>query len=232
MKPEEIAALILEGHLQKKAAITDIPNFRLDLQLNYSGLMAKGAYKKWKERRNAGRKKVGCFDFKIFRLTDSEEIPMRHPRLISDVEKNLELKAVELIFAGEDPMEIGYAEDIMIVLQEVQLAMLEQEINWGDEAFQSWSKFLPSNKKRPRDFVTAYFRRIIEEPNFLENINKITAASGTRETLPPPDGPEWKNYREPRGSSASPWLTGALLERFREAAKNMPDNPDHKKTYA
>ncbi len=64
MKPEEIANLILEGHLKKKTAIVDIPNFRLDLQLNYSGLMAKGAYKKWKERRNEGRRKVGCFDSK------------------------------------------------------------------------------------------------------------------------------------------------------------------------
>lgn len=231
MKPEEIAEIILEGHLTNKPIIDSIPNFRLDLQLNYSGLMARGAYRQWKEIRNKDRKKVGCFDFKIFRLTSDGDLPMLHPRVIEDVGEKLNRDAVERIFRGENPLEIGLNEEVMVTLREAQLAMLEQEINWGDESFQSWSKFLPSDGKRPRDFVMAYFRRILEEPDFLQGIKRKRAASGTWNVLPPPDGREWKPYKEPIGSNIKPWLTGNLLEQFKKAAESMPENPEYAKSY-
>lgn len=231
MKPEEIAKLILEGHLSKKATIVDIPNFRLDLQLDYSGLMAEGAYKGWKVRKHKSRRKVGCFDFKIFRLDSSGDVPMVHTRVITDVRGRLDRDTVDRIFRGEDPLEMGYKNDVKMVLQEAQLAMLEQEVNWGDESFQSCTRFPPSKGKRPRDFVTAYFRRILEEPNLLERVRKMRAASGTWNVLPLPIGMEWRDYREPKGLTEKPWLRGTLLEQFREAAESMPDNPEYEKTY-
>jgi hypothetical protein len=232
MKPEGIAELILEGHLSKKPTILDIPNFRLDLQLDYSGLMAKGAYKRWKKRRNEGRRKVGCFDFKIFRLVGSGEVPMTHRQVVMDVGKWLDKEAVNRIFRGEAPLEMICDDDVKVVLQEAQLAMLEQEVNWGEEPFQSWSKFPPSQGKRPRDFVTAYFRRIFEEPGFLKGARKRRAASGTWNVLPPPlNKREWGNYLEPKESPAKPWLRGMLLERFRRAAESMPDNPEYERSY-
>jgi len=186
--------------LSKKVTIVDIPNFRLDLQLDYSGLMAKGAYKSWKKRRNEGRRKVGCFDFKIFRLASSGDVPMIHTRVVMDARERLDRDAVDRIFRGEDPLEMRCDNDVEIVLQEVQLTMLEQEVNWGDESFQSWSKFPPSKGKRPRDFVTAYFRRILEEPDFLDRVRKMRAASGTWNVLPPPlKKKEWGDYLEARG---------------------------------
>lgn len=156
---------------------------------------------------------------------------MTHPRIIVDIGEKADKDIIEAIFMGEDPSKLSQNKEIKTTLQEAQLAMLEQEINWGDELFQSWSKFLPSQGKRPRDYVMAYFRRIFEEPDFLKNIKRKRAASGTWNILPPPDGKEWKLYREPKNSNSYPWLTGTLLERFKTTAKSMPDNPEYKKTY-
>ncbi len=90
----------------------------------------------------------------------------------------------------------------------------------------------PSKGKRPRDYVTAYFRRILEEPDFLEGVRKMRAASGTWNVLPSPlNKMEWGDYLKPSNSAAKPWLKGTLLERFREAAESMPDNPEYKRTY-
>lgn len=232
MKPEQIAELILEGHLNKKPTILDVQNFRLDLQLDYTGLMAQGAYKEWKIDKHSDRRKVGCFDFKIFRLASNGDIPMTHPRVVMDVGERLDRDAVERIFRGEDPWEMERNIGETIVLQEAQLAMLEQEVNWGDECFQTWTRFPPSQGKRPRDFVMAYFRRILKEPAFLEGITKKRAASGTWNVLPPPvNKKEWGDYLEPTGSHVTPWLRGTLLERFRQAALSMPDNPQYEKSY-
>ena len=233
MKPEEIAELILEGHLSKKPTVSDVRSFRLDLQLDYSGLMAKGAYKGWKIGKHRDRRKVGCFDFKIFRLDSSGDVPMTHPRVVMDAGESLDRDVVERIFKGEDPWELRRDKGVTIVLQEVQLAMLEQEVNWGDEPFQSWSRFPPSQGRRPRDFIMAYLRRIFEEPDFLERIPKMRAASGTWNVLPPPvNKKEWSDYLEPTESDARPWLRGDLLERFRRAAESMPDNPEYEKRYS
>jgi len=232
VKPEEIAELILKGHLSKKPTVLDISGFRLDLQLDYSGLMAKGAYEGWKIVRNRGRRKVGCFDFKIFRLADSGDVPMTHQRVVMDAGQSLDRDVVERIFRGEDPLELGRDNGVTIALQEVQLAMLEQEVNWGDESFQSWSRFPPSQGKRPRDFIMAYLRRIFAEPDFLERTPMMTAASGTRNVFPPPViKKEWGDCLEPTESDARPWLRGALLERFRRAAESMPDSPEYEKSY-
>jgi hypothetical protein len=231
MKPEEIASLILECHLNKTPAIEAIANFRIDIQLDYSGRMAKGAYRLWRNRRNVGRKKIGCFDFKIFRKENNEFLPMVHDRIITDVGSKVNKNSLEQVFLGKDPHELGCDKDAMVVLQEAQLTMLEQEINWGDECFQSWSRFLPSKGKRPRDFVMAYFRRIYSEPDFLKGIYRQRAPSGTFNTLPPPYGKEWKPYQEPDKTDAMPWLTGELLECFRKVANTMPDNPEYAKSY-
>ena len=117
----------------------------------------------------------------------------------------------------------------MVIAQEVQLEMLEQEVNWGDEIFQSWSHFLPSKGRRARDFIMAYVRRVFKEPDILERTEKIRAASGTFGTLPPPIRKEWGPYREPKGSGAKPWLRDELLRNFIEAAEAMHDNPNYLK---
>ena len=232
MKPEEIAKLILEGHRTKQEDIFDVQGFRLDLQLDYSGLMAKGAYNGWKRRRNHGRRKVGCFDFQIYRIDGPQEVPMSHVRLVKRAPVDLTIEQIEEVFVGNDPKEVGQGHDEMIALQEAQLAMLEQEINWGDESFQSWSRFPPSERKRPRDYLMAYFRRIFKEPDLLERIEKMKAASGTWGVLPPPvEKKEWRDYLEPPSPNLKPWIDGKLLEQFREVSEQMPDNPYYKLAY-
>jgi len=180
LRPEEIAELILEAHINDEVSIHAIEGFRLEAQLHYSGLMAKGAYDNWKKKNRAqGRDKVGCFDFKIFRLDGDNEIPMLHPRVIRDVGEYTTLESIKRVISGKDPSSEADEHSEYMILREAQLAMLEQEVNWGDEVFQSWSRFLPSENKRPRDFISAYFRRIFSEPDFIDNINLGRAASGT-----------------------------------------------------
>jgi hypothetical protein len=96
-----------------------------------------------------------------------------------DTGEKLDRDVLEQVFRGKDPWELKCSNAVGIVIQEVQLSMLEQEINWGDEPFQSWSKFSPSMGKRPRDYIMAYLRRILEEPDFLDNVDRKRAASGT-----------------------------------------------------
>jgi len=232
MKPEEIAELILEGHRTRQKNVFDVQGFRLDLQLDYSGLVAKGAYNGWKLRRNHGRGKVGCFDFQIYRIDGPQEIPMNHVRIVKRAPEHLSIERIEEVFVGNDPWEVGHDRDEIIALQEIQLAMLEQEINWGDESFQSWSRFSPSERKRPRDYLMAYLRRIFKEPDSLGRIEKMKAAAGTWGVLPPPVGKkEWRNYLEPTSSNLKPWIAGKILEKFRKVSEHMPDNPYYQLTY-
>lgn len=232
MLSNEIAELILKGHISKTKNINEIKGFRLELQLNYSGLMAHGAYRGWKKNKHKGRKKVGCFDFKIFRILDSKEIPITHTRVVDSINDKIQREMIEEIFNGKDPVEIGNAEEEIQILCEIQLAMLEQEINWGDEIFQSWTLFTPSQRKRPRDYVTAYLRRVFDEPNFLCTIGRMKAASGTHGVLPPPKKKkEWGSYIEPVNSDAKPWLCGDILVKYRKVAESMSDNPYYAITY-
>jgi len=229
MTPADAARLILDGHIISKNTIDEIPGVRLELQLKYSGLMAKGAYRGWKRVKHVNRRKVGCFDFKIF---DTDRHPLVHPRVIAEAGRNLSREIVEKLFAGKDPFSLGLGPVKAAVCQEVQLSMLEQEVNWGDEIFQSWTLFPPSEGKRPRDFIMAYLRRIFDEPDFLPTIERKIAASGTRGVLPPPKTKtEWKDYVEPADSTLRPWLDGRLLFEYRQAAERMVDNPRYAEVY-
>jgi hypothetical protein len=232
MLPEDVARLVLEAHEAKARRLTSLDGFVLEPQLGYSGLMAKGAYKGWKRDKHRTRPKVGCFDFKILRLDGTEEKPMVHPTVISDASGVLQLETLERIFQGEDPDRLGLPGEESLVATEVQLAMLEQEVNWGDEVFQSWTLFPPSEGRRPRDYIMAYLRRLCEEPGYLEKVERMRAASGTRGVLPPPRLKEWRPFIEPRDSDARPWLNGVLMDSFRHAAESLPDNPCHAPAYS
>ena len=232
MLPADIATAILEAHITHARAIQPIEGFRIELQLDYSGSMARGAYQGWRKGRQAGRKKVGCFDFKIFRAVGPSTVPLVHTRVIPEAGLKLDRKSVEGVFSGADPHSFALAPEQLTIAQEVQLAMLEQEINWGDEQFQSFTYFPPSEGRRPRDFIVAYLRRIFSEPDFLAGIERIRSASGTRGTLPRPrPGSVWNPYLEPVTSEVKPWLTGPLLQRYREAAESFTDNPHYRLVY-
>jgi len=232
MLPEEISRLILGGHSDRIRRLTPMTGFVLELQLDYSGLMAKGAYMGWKRDKHESRRKVGCFDFKIFRSDGPEERPMAHPTVISDATGNLQRETLESVFEGKDAGRLGLSEAESMLACEVQLAMLEQEVNWGDEGFQSWTLFPPSKGKRPRDFIMAYLRRLCDEPGYLRTVEKTRAASGTRGVLPPPRAKKWGVYLEPAGSSLRPWLEGDLLDSFKRVAEKLPDNPYYASAYA
>lgn len=231
MLPDAVAEMILTGHVERRRVLDIPPSLRLDLQLDYSGLMAKGSYKGYRKRWNEGRRKVGCFDFKIFRQAEAGAVPLVHKRVIEDALSVLSNNLVERVFAEQDPDSMSDNLTTLRVLKEVQLAMLEQEINWGDEVFQSKTYFLPSKGLRPRDFIMAYLRRGFEEPAFLGDSKTARAASGAWGVLPPPVAKPWKEYLEPSDSGQRPWLNGFLLDRFRKVAEGMPENPEYAKSY-
>ena len=232
MLPNELAEAILEGHASKNRDILMIAGIRLELQLDYSGLMAEGAYKGYRKKWNRGRRKVGCFDFKIFDTSGSEEMPLVHRRVIEDALSSLSGQLIEDIFSGEDPLALSEDKRVRKALNEVQLTMLEQEVNWGDEVFQSKTYFLPSKNLRSRDFIMAYLRRGFQEPGFLGDTESMRAASGTWGVLRPPvEKGVWNHYLEPKDSPARPWLDGELLTRFRAVADSMTDNPGYSLVY-
>jgi hypothetical protein len=232
MLPNELAEAILEGHASKHRDILVIKGIRLELQLEYSGLMAGGAYQGYRKKWNDGRRKVGCFDFKIFDTSGPEEMPLVHRRVIEDALGSLKVPLVEGVFSGEDPFALSEDKRVRKALNEVQLTMLEQEVNWGDEVFQSKTYFLPSKNLRPRDFIMAYLRRGFQEPGFLGDTGSMRAASGTWGVLRPPiDKGVWSHYLEPKDSPARPWLGGELLTRFRAVADSMTDNPSYSLVY-
>ncbi|MFC1513466.1 hypothetical protein ACFL5P_00480 [candidate division KSB1 bacterium] len=226
MKPQEIAKLILDGHNNRTDNICNIPSFRLELQLNYVGLMAKGAYRNWKIDKNRGRPKVGCFDFKIFRIQDESEKPIDHISIVRNVTNLNNADYIEQIFNGENPSSIKCSASEQILLREMQLAMLEQEINWGNECFQCWTRF----PERPRDFLTAYLRRYYTSPFDLTE-HTMRAASGTFRTLRPPIKAEWKPYLIPKCSDKTSWLDNQLMQDYIDIAQGMPDNPFYSSTY-
>jgi hypothetical protein len=194
--------------------------------------MARDAYRLWRKKKHENRRKVGCFDFQIYRMEGTEEVPVTHLRVVERAPALLCRDHVERVYLGEDPWEVGGTQEDALTLQEVQLAMLEQEVNWGDEPFQAWTHFSPSSGRRPRDYLMAYLRRAFAEPRFLERLRgmKMRAASG-RDVLRPPLGRGWEPFLEPEGSQAKPWLRGELLNRFRRAAEQMPDNPYYRPAY-
>jgi hypothetical protein len=231
MLPGDIACHILDGHIAARGELKVLDGFLLELQLGYRGLMAIGAYKQYRQSWNRGRRKVGCFDFKIFDVTGGSRVPLVHTKVLRDALSTLDISLVEAVFRGADPSSISDEGSIVHSLCEVQLSMLEQEINWGDEDFQSKTYFLPSKGLRPRDFVMAYLRRAFHEPDFLKTVEPKRAASGTWGVLRPPIEKEWAPYREPKTSKAKPWLDGELLRRYREASSSMPDNPQYTHVY-
>lgn len=226
MKATDAAKLLLEAHSKCVSIVDIVGGCQIRPMLRYSGIMARTAYDGWKKYKNKGRLRVGCMDFKIYFLEGDQPRPLLHPALIERVKNRVTLESAERVFAGDDPLSLSCADDVVSTLCTLQLAMLEQEVNWGDEDFQTWTHFSPRRGLRPRDFITAYVRRVYSEPDFLRGIESITAASGTQGTLPPPlDTKVWGRYLEPSTSSNSPWLSGSLLDEYRMYVNSLPNNP-------
>ena len=167
MLPNGVAEANLLAHLRGEPSILVYEGIRVDVQHNYEGLMAKGAYRQYKHEWNKGRRKVGCFDFKIFDVSSSEPVPLVHTRTLGDAFSSADPELVEAVFMGKDPESLSNEAVATKALCEIQLAMLEQEVNWGDEFFQSKTYFLPSKGLRARDFIMAYLRRGYAEPGLL-----------------------------------------------------------------
>jgi len=225
MNPTQLSGEILEAHIHGVKRISPYPGISLELQLGYTGLMARGAYEGYRKRWNTGRKKVGCFDFKIFDTTGDTDVPLVHMKVLKDALEHLDKRLIESVYIGVDPLTLSRNPEVVTTLGTVQHSMLEQEVNWGDEDFQSKTYFLPSKGLRPRDFIMAYLRRTLSEPEFLKTVEPKRAASGTWGVLRPPIEKEWVPFRESKSSDARPWLEGDLLVRYRSAADAMPDNP-------
>lgn len=232
MNSNKLAKDILNAHINGNLTLI-YEHHEIDIQLNYSGLMATGAYREgWRMAKHKERNKAGCFDFKIFEGRGADREGMKHTILLEDLsgliqKGSISADMVENVFMGEDPMAMVNKAELRQTLGTVQLAMMEQEINWGNEDFQCWTRY----PERPRDYISTYFRRIIVEPDLLGKVELTQAASGTMNVLPQVTGMAWDEFRTPKDHSAEAWLSGDLLELYRSEASKMVDNPFYAGAY-
>jgi len=157
---------ILTAHEQADDTPIEISgNLRLLPQIDYSGKMARDAYRGWRWFKHRERLYAGIFDFKIM----IGEEGMEHEKLMHEVVSTLPIEAVRKVHSGEDPMEInGLNSTQRNVASHIQAGFIEQELNWGEEPFQSWTYFGDSTKKdellrsaAPRDYLMVYIEKCI-----------------------------------------------------------------------
>jgi len=158
---------ILEAHEEGKDEIKICNSLVLEPQLDYTGKMARDAYKGWRRFANKGALYAGILDFKVL----IEDEGMEHEFLIESAVVNLSRDIVRKIHSGFDPFSF---EDIderkREVASWVQSGFIEQELNWGEMDFQLWTHFgNPSRddsllrRAAPRDFMMVFMEKCFDE---------------------------------------------------------------------
>lgn len=209
LKPNEILELILQMRPGDKYTFFE------DIQIEfrgYEGLVAsKGWDSDWKKKKHRYKSKLGLFDFRA--LVGRE--PPTHRKLLLDTVENISVEELCEIYSEGDPYSFkGIKKRI---LQQIQLLFLEQEINYGEEIFQAWTKM-----RAPRDFFMAYLVRVLDmrKDDAIKFIDEKTDNRGIIRR--PPEGADWKTYRSKLEGKR--WLKGTILEKYREKAKKSQNN--------
>jgi hypothetical protein len=159
--------------------------------VSYTGLVAKSGWNAtWKLKKHRDRSKLGLFDFKA--LLNKE--PPAHRELLTEAIKLLAVEELTDIYNGGDPE--SYDKPKKSLLQLIQLLFLEQEVNYGDEIFQAWTKM-----NAPRDFFMAYLIRTLDmsPADAVRFISTVTDRRGIIRQPPEPKDTEWVPYIEALG---------------------------------
>ena len=184
MKPLELLDIIISLDVGDKIDLFDGIGIEL---VSYSGLVAKSGWnQEWKYFKHKNRSELGLFDFKAL----LNENPPSHKELLTEAIKILNQKEVREIYINGDPESFD-DQGKKKLLQLIQLLFLEQEVNYGYQIFQAWTKM-----KAPRNFFMAYLLRSLDLPydEAVEFINKSTDKYGVIRVPPNPDSDECKFY--------------------------------------
>jgi hypothetical protein len=165
----ELIGNIIEAHeTANRDGFSITENIKILPQLNYTGKMARKAYSGYRKGKNAGRLYCGILDFKIvFDNQDTEH----EKHMIGPTIHNLTQDITRRIHDGDDPLKFTQLtteqKDIACCLQ---AAFVEQEVNWGIENFQLWTRFGDPQSiddllrlSAPRDFLSVFLERCYTE---------------------------------------------------------------------
>ena len=162
MDKDELIANIIERHERRNLNPIVLSNgVSLLPQLDYSGKMARDAYRRNRYFMNKHKTHAGLLDFKII----DSGTRMEHELLILKALSLLDKQIVRTIHAGNDPDEMGLDEvEKLDMASTIQAAFVEQEVNWGEEVFQSRTfygrkegvKDERLSSSAPRDYLMTY----------------------------------------------------------------------------
>jgi len=247
MRGQELVIAVLEAHRTGKP-IQPYRDVVIEPLTGYRGSIAVTGYRHWRAVSHVNRPRVGLFDVKV---TVRGE-PIEHERsVIVPVVAQLPPAKAEAVFRGESLEEIRGGKNQRLLMAVLQAAMVEQEVNWGNEPFQCKTFFAPPTRKargkrivtsRPRDLLMGYIRKCYsirgnrkwsrkvesEIRSFLSSCREHRAGRSAA-LMPQMKGehlhPEWESFHEDPSGEALPWLWGDVLEEFRAYAVSAPANP-------
>jgi hypothetical protein len=214
--------------------------FGFERKLGYTGSMANPKGKRLKSLKNKG----GLFDFVIF-TGNRFNNKAGHRELFEKLVKYSSIDNCLRVWRGEDPTKISKKIKETEALVTLALMMFEQEINWGNEEWQSYSNFAPyiktPKKQRPRDMIMGYvyqsFELGVENIKYWQKIrpNTTTFLSGKQNNRGYRDYPIcYKKYFTDLGkknyNGTEALMVGEIREKFKEEAINSPDNPKSSKS--
>lgn len=256
MEAIDLISCILEAHENDNGdgfQLTD--NLRIMPQLSYKGKMARTAYRYYRQTKNAGRLYCGILDLKIVLNGKDTE---HEKDMIGPTVLNLSQEIVRKIHDGQDPLSFS---GLDIKQKEIacclQAAFAEQELNWGKENFQLWTRFGDPKsiddilgRSAPRDFLSVFIERCYNELAAGKNWKAVAAevispfrgkssAAGSYVLNPPIHRDEKTILAEFRQSMpclihkkrSSLWIT-PHLQRTADLCESKGPNPAFAITYA
>ncbi len=212
MIPEKIIENILNLNPINNKYINFPDNILLEF-VSYNGKVAKTS--RDKNTNNINRSKIGLFDFRI----TINNNPPTHIQILKDSLELLKIEDIEFIYNGRDPQE--YNDKKRVLLQIIQLLFIEQEINYGNENFQQFSKVI-----LPRNFFTVYLCKLLkmDKLSAIKFISSIQINDNGYITLPPD---MFDIYKHTNHLNSIMWLKNDLLNKYITCANKSNNNPNY-----
>ncbi len=247
MEAYEMIEKIIEAHEEGVEEIDVCDSLVLEPQLDYTGKMARDAFRGKRKKKHKDRRYAGIIDFKVF----IEGEGMEHEKLISSSVRELPLSAIREVHHGKDPEGLeGLSKRQEEVAQWLQAGFVEQELNWGEEPFQSKTYFGRSSAKdellrrsAPRDFQTVFIEKCYDEYgssdetriyDILERYLRRSKETKNLVIWPPMDWntrkikSDFRDFMPPNlyGEETDKWVE-PYVDRIKELCEEKGPNPHH-----
>lgn len=194
-------------------------SFGFQHRKNYSGLMTRINPKFIEQAKD----KQGYFD--ILGVTGVHE-KITHETLFNELLRTTSLEECKSVWRGTMPSSNQFDEKHNS-LATLAILMFEQEVNFGNETWQRYTKFAPNisnpNFRRPRDLLMGYINVA-----FIEGLNRLDDFKNKKGQLIPPNDTEVLKkyfYSLKNDEHAEALMTGTTLENFNRAIVDKGLNP-------